>query len=113
MAAYTRQDGNAMRRDAAARARQMQQRVPYQRMPHTAPHTPPPVLEETKFQELPESHSAPTPQNGNGRPAFLPGIDHLLEQIDGDRMLILALLAMLYKDGSNKKLMMALAYLLT
>ena len=41
------------------------------------------------------------------------GIDKLLGQLDSDRMLILALLAMLYKDGGNKKLMMALAYLLT
>ena len=37
----------------------------------------------------------------------------LLEQLDKDQILILVLLVMLYKEGGDKKLMMALAYLLT
>lgn len=42
------------------------------------------------------------------------GLDlDILKNLDSDKMLIIALLAMIYKDGSNKKLMMALAYLLT
>lgn len=37
----------------------------------------------------------------------------LLEKLDKDQILILVLLVMLYKEGGDKKLMMALAYLLT
>ena len=41
----------------------------------------------------------------------------LLSGLDGDTMLILAMMVMLYKDGGwdgcDKKLLMALAYLLT
>lgn len=41
----------------------------------------------------------------------------LLSNLDGDTMLILAMMVMLYKDGGwdgcDKKLLMALAYLLT
>ena len=37
----------------------------------------------------------------------------LLEHLDKDQILILVLLVMLYKEGGDKKLMMALAYLLT
>ena len=36
-----------------------------------------------------------------------------LEHLDKDQILILVLLVMLYKEGGDKKLMMALAYLLT
>ncbi|MBQ8514583.1 MAG: hypothetical protein IJ496_04220 [Ruminococcus sp.] len=119
MAGYTRQNGNAMRRDAMRRTQQMQQRVPYRKPPddmdeylplqEEAPkpeHEPKPDKETAR----PESGSSPGTGGGFGLPG---GIDRLLEQAGSDRMLILALLAILYKDGGSKKLMMALVYLLT
>ena len=36
-----------------------------------------------------------------------------LDHLDSDKMMILALLVVLYKDGADQKLLMALAYLLT
>lgn len=126
MADYTRQDGNAMRRDAMQRARQMQQRVPYRKkVPADEIDAYLPFREESaepvQHRNLPHEQTMHTGSAGrNGASGFFPvpagmagGIEHLLEQIDTDRMLILALLVMLYKDGSDKKLMMALAYLLT
>ena len=68
----------------------------------------------------PEPEPTPKPQPpklpllGN-LPQFNPG--GLLSNLDGDTMLILAMMVMLYKDGGwdgcDKKLLMALAYLLT
>lgn len=126
MAGYTRQDGNAMRRDAMRRAQQMQQRVPYRKPPDDIDAYLP-FQEETAGSE-PEPRSEHKPKKEPSRPGDSPpkkggflgggfslpgGIDRLLEQAGSDRMLILALLAMIYKDGGSKKLMMALAYLLT
>lgn len=54
-----------------------------------------------------------------GLPELLPQWNpaELLSKLDGDSVLILALMAMLYKEGGlegcDKKLLMALAYLLT
>ncbi|MBQ8687132.1 MAG: hypothetical protein IJ512_01130 [Ruminococcus sp.] len=114
MAGYTRRDGSAMRRDAAARASQMQQRVPYKKS--AAEYIEKPGTHEEAYQEtVPKKEPSVRTQDGmqNIVSGLTGGIDRLLTQMDTDRMLILALLVMLYKDGSNKKLMMALAYLLT
>ncbi len=98
-----------MRKDAMRRAQQMQQRVPYKKSPDDGNAYL--TQKEDSAQETPPEKATDSKTGGGfGLPA---GIDRLLEQIDTDRMLILALLAMLYKDGGNKKLMMALAYLLT
>ena len=118
MANYTRQDGSAMRRDAAARANQMQQRVPYRRQSGGNPEEKEKRCEAASYDtEHTEPKKKPPVQQQDGIQNILSGLtgglDNLLAQMDTDRMLILALLAMLYKDGSNKKLMMALAYLLT
>ena len=115
MAGYTRRDSGAMRRDAERRAQQMRRRVPY-------------IKNEGEFfSDIREDKSFHSGETVYGRDRYekkqggtsdsmmqMPfGIDKLLGQLDSDRMLILALLAMLYKDGGNKMLMMALAYLLT
>lgn len=111
-----------MRQDAIQRAQQMQQRVPHRKVPKASASPSDPIdaylplrAEETAHPE--ERQTSPPPPAT--RPfSILPtgltsGLDHLLGQMDTDRMLILALLVMLYKDGSDRKLMMALAYLLT
>ena len=102
MAQFSEQEQNAMRRDAARRAQEMQRRVhptasPGRRLP-------------PQFADYPPK----LPLLGN-LPQFNPG--GLLSNLDGDTMLILAMMVMLYKDGGwdgcDKKLLMALAYLLT
>lgn len=111
MAEYTRQDSGAMRRDAQRRAQQMKQRVPYVRSAADERHE---HHEHTEDMEKPSPAEEKQQERAQGGTQQLPfGIDRLFTQLDSDRMLILAILVMLYKDGGNKKLMMALAYLLT
>mgnify|MGYP003189451832 CR=1 FL=1 len=104
MAQFSQQEQNAMRREAARRAREMQKRVyPYADYP----------------PEEPPQEKTPPPQTGmpllGNLAQFRP--KGLLSGLDGDTMLILAMMVMLYKDGGwdgcDKKLLMALAYLLT
>ncbi len=118
MADYTRRDSGAMRRDAQRRAQQMKQRVPYiKKIPEekgenfTENMEKPFHAEETVHERAGYETKQKSGAAGGMQIPF--GIDRILGQLDSDRMLILALLAMLYKDGGNKKLMMALAYLLT
>lgn len=118
MADYTRRDSGAMRRDAQRRAQQMKQRVPYikqtsdEKREDITEKTEKPFHAEETVHERDEYRKRQV-SAGNAGMQMPFGIDKLLGQLDSDRMLILALLAMLYKDGGNKKLMMALAYLLT
>lgn len=106
MAEYTRHDSGDMRRDAQRRAQQMKQRVPHVRSSAEE--------ERQEYTDKTEQPQEKEQKSTHGSTQQLPfGIDRLFTQLDSDRMLILAILAMLYKDGGNKKLMMALAYLLT
>lgn len=106
MAEYTRHDSGEMRRDAQRRSQQMKQRVPHIRN-----------SSEEEQRECTDKIRQPQEReqkSTRGTAQQLPfGIDRIFTQLDSDRMLILAILAMLYKDGGSKKLMMALAYLLT
>ena len=111
MAQFSEQEQNAMRRDAARRAQEMQRRVhptasPGRRLPSQFADYPP--------ETSPKPQPPKLPLLGN-LPQFNPG--GLLSNLDGDTMLILAMMVMLYKDGGwdgcDKKLLMALAYLLT
>ena len=117
MAQFSEQEQNAMRRDAARRAQEMQRRV----HPTASPgRLPPQFADYPPETSAPEPEPTPKPQPpklpllGN-LPQFNPG--GLLSNLDGDTMLILAMMVMLYKDGGwdgcDKKLLMALAYLLT
>lgn len=122
MADYTRRDGSAMRTDAQRRARQMQQRVPGRTRTDRQKENIS-SEEENADENNAKKEDAEKKEQDSGRKQSSPvnslpfgfgaGLDNLLEHIDTDRMLIIALLAMIYKDGGNKKLMMALAYLLT
>ena len=60
---------------------------------------------------------SPQEQDNMRREASRRAREMQLSHLDSDHMLILAMMAMIYKDGGNescdKKLLMALAYLLT
>lgn len=115
-----------MRREAARRAQEMQQRVhpsepsaykqpsPYADYPPESPQPEPISIQKDRQQNMP-------PPRTNGM-SFRQGLLQMnpmdiMSRFDGDSMLILALMAMIYKDGGregcDRKLLMALAYLLT
>lgn len=126
MARFSQQEQNKMRREAARRAREMQQRVhpampsgyrqpsPYADYPPEPSESEPIPLQQGRQQNLP-----PPRRNGMSFRSGLPQLNpmEILSRFDGDSMLILALMAMIYKDGGkegcDRKLLMALAYLLT
>lgn len=126
MARFSQQEQNKMRREAARRAREMQQRVhpampsgyrqpsPYADYPPEPSESEPIPLQQSRQQNLP-----PPRRNGMSFRSGLPQLNpmEILSRFDGDSMLILALMAMIYKDGGkegcDRKLLMALAYLLT
>ena len=112
MAQFSQQEQNAMRREAARRAREMQKRVYFGKQQEPSPYADYPP-------EKPPQEKTPSPQTGmpllGNLAQFRP--TGFLSGLDGDTMLILAMMVMLYKDGGwdgcDKKLLMALAYLLT
>lgn len=115
MAQFSQSEQNAMRRDAARRAQEMQQRV----HPAISSGRLPP-----RYADYPPETEAPEPSKPATPPPKIPLLGNLpfhptglLSNLDGDTMLILAMMVMLYKDGGwegcDKKLLMALAYLLT
>ena len=135
MARFSQQEQNKMRREAARRAQEMQQRVhpamlrklgydpepsgyrqpsPYADYPPEPSESEPIPLQQGRQQNLP-----PPRRNGMSFRSGLPQLNpmEILSRFDGDSMLILALMAMIYKDGGkegcDRKLLMALAYLLT
>ena len=107
MARYSPQEQDNMRREASRRAREMQQR---------APILPGGMRQEPMGDMLPSS-AAPEPPVKPPAGTPFSGLAELVKHLDSDHMLILAMMAMIYKDGGNescdKKLLMALAYLLT
>lgn len=109
MPQYTRQDGDAMRQDAIRRSKEMYHRAA---IPQPTP--------QRKYDFLPLREESAANSGGMRKsPLDLGNLlggwnpAELLEQLDKDQILILVLLVMLYKEGGDKKLMMALAYLLT
>lgn len=147
MAQFPQQNQNQMRRDAMRRAKEMQQRVyPVRRQPSTkgdyppaspsysqpppvSPPPPPPLQPSPQLESMQSPDALPLPQQekvsapNHPRGAPMGGLlsqlnpSEIFSNLDGDSMLILALMAMLYqnggKNGCDKKLLMALAYLLT
>lgn len=119
--------GRDIRRDAQRRMEQMQQKVPYMRQGNMrnnfyrnnsgggANSFPQRNMQETsEVKEHTEEAPKPAVNEGFRLPLGIgSGFEKYLEHLDTDKILIIALLAMIYKDGGNKKLMMALAYLLT
>lgn len=115
MARYSPQEQDNMRREASRRAREMQQRAPI--LPGGMRQEPMgDMLPSSAAPEPPVKPSAGTPFSGLAE-LVSHGPAELLSHLDSDHMLILAMMAMIYKDGGNencdKKLLMALAYLLT
>ena len=112
MPQYTRRDGDAMRQDAIRRSREMYHRVVPPQESQASSYDFLPLREEPAVpKSSPQIPSSKKPPQmglfGNWNPT------ELLEKLDNDQILILVLLVMLYKEGEDKKLMMALAYLLT
>ena len=108
---------NIIHRDAWRRMEQMQQKVPYRRQRNMQSFY---RNNNSAYQNTAKSKQTEEPVNdtskeSSGHENFkMPfGALNGLEKLDTDKILIMALLAMIYKDGGNKKLMMALAYLLT
>lgn len=112
MPQYTRKDGDAMRQDAIRRSQEMYHRVVPLQESQTFGYDFLPLREE-------QDASKSSPQIPlSKKPAQMGlfgnwNLTELLEKLDKDQILILVLLVMLYKEGGDKKLMMALAYLLT
>ena len=83
-----------MRREAARRAREMQKRVYFGKQQEPSPYADYPP-------EEPPQKKTPPPQTGmpllGNLAQFRP--TGLLSGLDGDTMLILAMMVMLYKDG--------------
>ncbi len=95
------QNFNAMRQDAIRRSREMQRRAGM-RSSAAMPSAP--------AQEKPASApAAPSPSAGS----LLPGeLQNLMKGWDGERLALLGLLYILYKDGADAKLLLAIAYIL-
>lgn len=116
MPQYTRRDGNAMRQDAIRRSCQMYHRAAVPKSSDVYDFLP--LREEEVSFPSPEF---PKKSDTGAVVSSVPnagifGSFHpmeLLEKFDKDQILILVLLVMLYKEGGDKKLLMALAYLLT
>ena len=115
MARFSQQEQNQMRQDAMRRANEMHGRVPFsapaaRQRGDYPPHAP---------KQTEQAGKNAAAGRKKGLPELLPQWNpaELLSKLDGDSVLILALMAMLYKEGGmegcDKKLLMALAYLLT
>ena len=109
MPQYTRQDGDAMLHDAV---RQIDDADGPTAIPQLTPQRNYDFLPLREESAANSSGMRKSPLDlGNLLGGWNPA--ELLEQLDKDQILILVLLVMLYKEGGDKKLMMALAYLLT
>lgn len=112
MASYDGTDFDRMRQEAVARAREMQRRAQglvnpqataQSEIPQTPPRQSPPQADNSGRQADP-----PLPQVG-GLLSSLLGSDI---KIDEEKALIGMLIYILYKNGADVKLMLALGYLL-
>lgn len=119
---------NIIQRDARRRMEQMQQKVPYRRQRNMQPfyrNNNSAYNNSTyKDADADKNKSTENTVNNNSNESsasegfkmpfgILNGLEKYIEKLDTDKILIIAMLAIIYKDGGNKKLMMALAYLLT
>ncbi len=103
-------ENNSDRSGGNVRREQRQQKVPYNR--HYGDSHKQTVDQKAEKSEEHTQEKNQRTKTENPQTPF--GLDlDFLKNLDSDKILIIALLAMIYKDGSNKKLMMALAYLLT
>lgn len=96
MAQQPQQNFNAMRQDAIRRSQEMQRRA----MPSRQASAPPPAEPEQQPFTVPGGF--PVPQE----------LKHLLTDWDGERLALLGLLYLLYKEGNDLRLLLAIAYIL-
>ncbi len=103
---YPQQNFNAMRQDAIRRSREMQRRA--------APS--PPVEHSPSVPRTDAAHTqmnAPLKQNEAVQSGLLSSeLQNLLRGWDGERIALLGLLYILYKEGADAKLLLAIAYIL-
>lgn len=103
---YPQQNFNTMRQDTIRRSREMQRRAG---MRQDKPETPKPATPKPETPpRIPEPPPSPAPA-GIALPKELQG---LFQGWDGERLALLALLYILYKDGADPKLLLAIAYIL-
>lgn len=97
MAQVPQQNFNAMRQDAIRRSREMQRRaVPMPPPPPPPVPSEPPVPKPDAMQNLHLSDD----------------LQHLLTSWDGEKLALLALLYLLYKEGAEPELLLAIAYIM-
>ena len=119
MARFSQQEQNQMRQDAMRRANEMHGRVPFSAPAARQRGDYPPQETERVPKQTEQAGKNAAAGRKKGLPELLPQWNPAepFSKLDGDSVLILALMAMLYKEGGlegcDKKLLMALAYLLT
>lgn len=94
-----------------------QQKVPYRRQRNAHSYysggmDKPEICEEKKTEEKATDDNVKNVKASTGGFQLPFGIGEMLDGIDTDKILIIVLLVMIYKDGGSRKLMMALVYLL-
>lgn len=122
MERYSESERNMMRQDAMRRAQEMrrgrQKNVQAPPRPNASPKQPPkpdPCKQQAEAQTAhapPPPPAAKPPQTGAGGRLPIPGLDALLGELDTEKLLILGVLYLLFKEGADLKLMGALAYVL-
>lgn len=109
---YSPDDFSAMQKDAMARVREMQRKADENLRRSNAAIASPPAPPEPVPLPAPQKAEArpcppPAPSNESGK------LMQLLSAagIDNDRLIILGLLLLLYNDGADQMLLLALLYL--
>lgn len=107
------QNFDAMRQDAIRRSREMQRRAMPSAPDHYRPPEPPP--EQPPLQEMPPP---PPEMHESGKQGLLQSLNlpeefnGLLKDWNGEKLALAGLLYLLYKEGADISLLLALAYIL-
>ena len=119
MARYSQAEMNQMRKDAMRRSKQMHHgRRDYSFLPlrediHSNSNQ---TCDKAVIPKQPEKtmHSSQDSKKPPSKGFKLGSFDpkELLQHLDSEKMMIIAMLVVLYNDGADNKLLMALAYLL-
>ena len=102
MAQTPQQNFDAMRQDAIRRSREMQRRA--------VPMPPPPPAAAPAPPKPPDSAVSRADLFQNFH--FSDDLQHLLTSWDGEKLALLALLYLLYKEGAEPELLLAIAYIM-
>lgn len=113
MSVYDSRQINKMRQEAIRRSQEMHRRsmvntAHYSQGSRKSPDLPPVQQEIKEIPEMPKNNQSV--QRGNQPSEFL---NRLFDgKIDSDKMMIIALMILLLKEGADMKLIIALAYIL-